>query len=80
MIEHEILHGHFRKMTFAMTFCYVRFMLQADVTTFCEGIQTCVYLEADYQDIGVTIEGLFYVTLLFHQVIALSLTQYSSAE
>ncbi len=54
MIDHEKLHGHFRKMTF----CYVRFMVHTDITVFCEGIQTSVYHEADFQVIGVIIEGL----------------------
>ncbi len=33
-------------------------MVQTDITVFCEGIQTCKYLEAEYQVIGFTIEGL----------------------
>ncbi len=45
-------------MDFTTTFCYIRFMVQADVTTFSKGIQTCEYLESDCQAIDVTIEGL----------------------
>ncbi len=41
-----------------MTFCYVRFMAQTDITAFSKGIQTCEYLETEYQVIGFTIEGL----------------------
>ncbi len=33
-------------------------MFQTDVTAFSNGIHTCEYLEADFQAIGVTIEGL----------------------